>query len=251
MNILFTAAEQEELDCALKAYREISEEMVQAGTDSCNVPGMAFHLTGIGATQACHKVTGEILRGIIRGEPYDIVANIGIAGSYDMEAFPMGSAAIISKEYFGDLGFETNDGFKDLFQCGILGNDGFPYKGGALVRPELPLGHIEEALGKYRNGIGVTVQTVTGDPAKVEGLRKRYAPHIESMEGAAVYYACLQENVPFFELRTVSNAVGERNREKWDIPAALVKLEECCREIMKGIFKQCGYGEREKGDNKN
>lgn len=251
MNILFTAAEQEELDCALKAYREIQEEY-GADIPTCgNAPKISFHLTGIGAVQACHKVTGEILRGIIKGEPYNIVANIGIAGSYDMEAFPMGSAAVISREHFGDLGFGTKEGFKDLFEYGILEENGFPYTAGALARPDLPYSEIEKVLHKYGNGVGVTVQTVTGDPAKVEELRNRYTPHIESMEGAAVYYAAIQENVPFFELRTVSNAVGERNRKNWDIPAALSTLEECCREIMKGIFKQCGYGKSEKGDNKD
>lgn len=251
MNILITAAEQEELDCALRAYREVSGKFEPYAPKGGNIPKMAFHLTGIGATQACHKVTGEILRGIIKGEPYDVVANIGIAGSYDMDAFPIGSAAVISQEHFGDLGFETTDGFRDLFQYGILEKDGFPYTGGALVRQRLPYSHIEKALDRYGNATGVTVQTVTGDPTKVAELCKRFSPHIESMEGAAVYYAALQENVPFFELRTVSNAVGERNRKNWDIPAALEKLEECCREIMKGIFKQCGYGESEKGDNKD
>lgn len=251
MNILFTAAEQEELDCALKAGREILGKYGPDSAAHCNAPKMAFHLTGIGATQACHKVTGEILRGMMRGEPYDLVVNIGIAGSYDMERFPMGSAAVICREYFGDLGFETAGGFKDLFQSGILEEDGFPYTGGALVRPALPYGDIEAVLGRYDNGVGVTVQTVTGDPVKVEALCSKYSPHIESMEGAAVYYAALQENVPFFELRTVSNAVGERNRKNWDIPAALATLEECCRDIMEGILKQCGYGESEKGDNTN
>lgn len=251
MNILFTAAEQEELDCALKAYRGMIEESVADGTNCGNVPKVSFHLTGIGSTQACHKVTSEIFRGLMRGEPYDLVINIGIAGSYNMERFPMGSAAVICREHFGDLGFETADGFRDLFQSGILEEDGFPYTGGALVRPVLPFGEIEKVLDKYDNGVGVTVQTVTGDPVKVEALCNRYSPQIESMEGAAVYYAALQENVPFFELRTVSNAVGERNRKNWDIPAALATLEVCCREIMEGILKQCSYGGSEKGDNKN
>ena len=55
------------------------------------------------------------------------------------------------------------------------------------------------------------------------------------MEGAGVYYAALMENVPFFELRTVSNAVGERDTSKWDSKWALDTLEECCREIFSVI----------------
>ena len=226
MRILFTAAEQEELDCAIRSWGN--------GSDSFETE---FHLTGIGAVQACHKVTGEILRGIIKGKPYSLVVNIGIAGSYNLEKFPIGSAALVSEEHFGDLGFETSDGFKDLFQYGILGKDEFPYTNGALVRPGMQDSRIEEVLKGFNEGIGITVQTVTGDAAKVKALCEKYNPHIESMEGAAVYYAALLEKVPAFEIRTVSNAVGERDKSKWDIPAALHTLEECCRTIMDGLRK--------------
>ena len=228
MNILITAAEQEELDCAIKAYGELKEKLG-------NEIKFHFTLTGIGSTQASHTVTREIYRGMLRNEPFNLVVNIGIAGSYDMNLFPMGSAAIIEKEFFGDLGFETDNGFKDLFQYGILQKIGFPYKDGALVRIESEHNGLEEALAKYSKGIGVTVQTVTGDPQKVEALHKRYNPHIESMEGAAVYFASIHENVPCFELRTVSNAVGERDTKKWNIPAALDTLYKCCCQIFASL----------------
>lgn len=224
MRILFTAAEQEELDCAIKAWENKPDDA-----------DAEFRLTGIGATQACHRVTSELFKGIINGKPYDVVVNIGIAGSYNMEEFPLGSAALIREEHFGDLGFETFNGFKDLFQYGILGKDEFPYTNCALKRPQIPHEKLEKVLGGFKEGIGVTVQTVTGDPVKVNALADKYSPHIESMEGAAVYYAALMENVPVFELRTVSNAVGERDKCKWDIPAAINALEECCRRVVDGL----------------
>lgn len=224
MRILFTAAEQEELDCALRTWK-----YAKGGHEA------EFHLTGIGSAQACHKVTGEILRGIIAGKPYSLVVNIGIAGSYNLEEFPLGSAAIIAQEHFGDLGFETGTGFKDLFQYGILEENDFPYTCRALKRPAMPTEHLENILHGFKEGIGITVQTVTGDPAKVKALYEKYTPHIESMEGAAVYYAALMENVPVFELRSVSNAVGERDKSKWNIPAALQALEECCMKFVEQL----------------
>jgi futalosine hydrolase len=228
MNILIVAAEQEELDFAIAAYNSLKGNLA----DKVSV---TFRLTGIGATQACHTVTREIYLALMEQKPYDFVMDIGIAGSYDMDMFPMGSAAIVREEHFGDLGFETDNGFKDLFQYGILKKDGFPYTDGALKRTALPFPQVERCISRYKEGIGITVQTVTGDPAKVESLVKRYNPHIESMEGAAVYFACIMENVPFFELRTVSNAVGERDMKKWDIPAALATLEKCCMEILEAV----------------
>ena len=44
------------------------------------------------------------------------------------------------------------------------------------------------------------------------------------MEGAALHYVCLHEKIPFLQLRTVSNYVGERNKTKWNIADAFENL---------------------------
>ncbi len=225
MRILVTAAEEQELQRAKRAL-----EMVRGSRD-VNAQ-VEFRLTGIGAVQACHCVTREVVAAAAAGEPYNLVVNLGIAGSYDLDAFPIGSAAVISREHFADLGFGSEEGFSDLFQYGILEKDDFPYTKGALARQLLPYPHIEKVLEKYGAGAGATVQCVTGTQARCNEIVAMYNPQIESMEGAGVYYAALMEKVPFFELRTVSNAVGERDTSKWESKAALDTLEECCREIF-------------------
>ncbi len=225
MRILVTAAEQQELDRALRAY-----DMVKDGL--AGDVDMVFRLTGIGAVNACYCVAREVMNGKLERKPFDLVINIGIAGSYDLDEFPIASAAVISHEYFGDLGFETDKGFADLFRCGVLDKNEFPYTDGALARQLLPYRHIEEALAKYKHGVGVTIQCITGDTARIDELKGLYKPHIESMEGAAVYYAALMEKVPCFELRTVSNVVGERDSRKWKTVEALDTLENCCKEIF-------------------
>lgn len=228
MKILVTAAEEQELRRAERAF-----DMVKKSKDV--KAQVEFRLTGIGAVQACHCVTREVVAAAAAGDPYNLVVNLGIAGSYDLEAFPIGSAAVISREYFADLGFGSEEGFSDLFQYGILEKDGFPYTKGALARQLLPYPHVEKVLEKYGAGAGATVQCVTGTQARCNEIVDMYNPQIESMEGAGVYYAALMEKVPFFELRTVSNAVGERDTSKWESKAALDTLEECCREIFSVI----------------
>ena len=228
MKILVTAAEEQELRRAERAFYMVKKSKdVKAQVE--------FRLTGIGAVQACHCVTREVVAAAAAGEPYNLVVNLGIAGSYDLEAFPIGSAAVISREHFADLGFGSEEGFSDLFQYGILDKDEFPYTNGALARQLLPYPHIEKVLEKYGAGAGATVQCVTGTQARCNEIVDMYNPQIESMEGAGVYYAALMEKVPFFELRTVSNAVGERDTSKWESKAALDTLEECCREIFSVI----------------
>lgn len=229
MRILVTAAEQQEIDCAIRAYDNIQESL------PADVQ-IDFTLTGIGITCACYTVTKGIYTSRMEQNPYNLIINIGIAGSYDLTEFPIGSAAIIEREYFGDLGFDSEDGFEDLFKYGIWEKNQFPYTNGGLDRRALPFKNIEDVLKKYKSGTGVTVQTVTGREAKVMELCKMFSPMIESMEGAAVYYAALMEGIPFFELRTVSNAVGERDTKKWDSKAALNTLHDCCSEIFSALI---------------
>ena len=231
-HILITAAEQEELICAQQAFKAYEAKL---GARNISVD---FMLTGIGTTSTCYRLTKKIMEAANAKKPYSLVINIGIAGSYAFRdsdnspaPFPMGSVAIIEKEYFGDLGFETIFGFQTLFQYDILDADVFPFKGGALHRKPLN-SQMEEFLGQYNKAIGVTVQTVTGNPERTVELRKQFSPHIESMEGAAVYYVCLLEDIPCFELRTVSNEVGERDRNKWNTPLALESLKSA----MTGFF---------------
>ncbi len=230
--ILITAAEPEEIVCAEQAHR-LYEHSIAGKLE------VDFMLTGIGTTSTCYRLTKKLLEASGSGKPYDLVINIGIAGSYSFNdtpetpaLFPMGSTAIISKEYFGDLGFETLFGFQTLFQYEILDADVFPFKGGALRRVKLD-DNIESYLSNYKEGVGVTVQTVTGVPQRKAELMRQFGPHIESMEGAAVYYVCLQENIPFFELRTVSNEVGEKDRTKWNTPMALESLRRAMNEFFK------------------
>ncbi len=230
IRILFTAAEQEELDCAQFAVKN-------GRNIDTNSFSFDFMLTGIGTTSTCYRLTKKLLEAKCNNTPYNLVINIGIAGSFDMDNFPLGAASIIEKEYFGDLGFETMFGFQTLFQYDLLDADSFPYNGGALVlkNMEHPYNQLLDIAPKAS---AITVQTVTGDPNKVEAMYKKFNPQIESMEGAAFYYVCLSEKVNFFELRTVSNRVGERDKSKWNIPLALDTLTRKCTQIVEIVTKK-------------
>lgn len=92
-------------------------------------------------------------------------------------------------------------------------------------------------LKKYGKATAVTVQTVSGLPEKRTQLELGFKPQIESMEGAAFFYVCLLEKVPFVELRSVSNEVGERDRGKWNIPLALSALRESVKELLEALAK--------------
>jgi len=59
-----------------------------------------------------------------------------------------------------------------------------------------------------------------------------FDPVTESMEGAALHYVCLMENVPFVQIRGISNYIGERNKQKWDMMNSIVNLNETLIKII-------------------
>lgn len=224
--ILITSAEEEEIITAKQAFNSLTKEEQE-------LLEVEYMLTGIGTTSTSYRLTKQLGS---TETPYDLVVNTGIAGSFS-EEFPIGAVARIDKEYFGDLGFETFSGFQTLFEYQILDADTFPFKGGALNAPLLG-DRLENALSHIKKASSVTVQTVSGLPEKTDRLRMGFSPQIESMEGAAFFYICLLERVPFIELRSVSNEVGERDRTKWNIPLALENLKKETANLLKALISQ-------------
>lgn len=225
MRILITAAEEEELITARQAFNALTKS-------EQNSLEITYMLTGIGTTSTSYRLTKILNSGT---PPFSLALNIGIAGSFS-ERFPIGSVARVDKEYFGDLGFETYSGFQTLFDYKILDADTHPFRNGALDAPELNR-EVETALKKYGRATAVTVQTVSGLPEKRSQLQLDFKPQIESMEGAAFFYVCILESVPFAEIRSVSNEVGERDRTKWDIPLALSSLREAVKVLLEALAK--------------
>ena len=225
MNILFCAAEQEELDCAkiaLRAYESKIAHKVRVD----------FLLTGIGTTSACYNLTKKIMEERADGTPVSLVVHIGMGGSYNTERFPVGSVARIVKEHHGDLGFMTKDGFKSLFSAKILNANLFPYKEGELVINPLPE-FFEDIFKEYPQATGITTQTVTGENELNRTNRACY--DIENMEGASIFYVCLCESVNLVELRAISNPVGQSDSSKWEVGKALNALEESCRRFFQKL----------------
>ena len=46
------------------------------------------------------------------------------------------------------------------------------------------------------------------------------------MEGAALHYVCLMEKIPFLQIRSISNYVGERNKRNWNMKEAIANLNK-------------------------
>ncbi|MFZ1371603.1 MAG: futalosine hydrolase, partial [Ferruginibacter sp.] len=64
---------------------------------------------------------------------------------------------------------------------------------------------------------------------------KQFKPGIETMEGAALHYVCLQENIPFLQIRSISNYVGERDKIKWKLKEAIENLNTDLIKLINGL----------------
>jgi futalosine hydrolase len=79
-------------------------------------------------------------------------------------------------------------------------------------------------LKNIETASGITVDTASGEQSQIEKRIKMFDADIETMEGAAFFYVCLSEKIPFFEIRTISNYIEPRNKSKWNIPLAIENL---------------------------
>lgn len=74
-------------------------------------------------------------------------------------------------------------------------------------------------IGVAKGPIGTT-STITSTKNRAKLLERRFGVIAEAMEGAATAHVCLLLDVPFLEIRAISNMAGDRSQEGWDIDAA-------------------------------
>jgi futalosine hydrolase len=126
---------------------------------------------------------------------------------------------LVSQDAFGDLGVEKEEEYTTIFDVGLADKNEFPFEDGWLINKNDIFKNPSLTVVK-----GVTVNKVSDDTLQKHQLIQQFNPHVESMEGAALHYVCLQENIPFIQVRAVSNPVGERNKTKWKMKEAIENL---------------------------
>lgn len=213
MQILLTAATPFEVAPTLK-WLEENFRLSEKGVFEKNNLSVFPLITGVGAVATAFQVG----RFLAKYQP-DLALNAGIAGAFDRN-IQLGDVLNVVTERFGDLGVEEADArFTDMFELGLLEKNSPPFINGILHNPAagqasfLPIAH------------GLTVNKVHGSASSIAAVRAKYPDaQVETMEGAAFYYACLLAPVSFLEIRGISNYVEPRNREAWNLPLAINNL---------------------------
>lgn len=209
MRILLVAATAFEIDQFTNSNKDVEVLICGVG-----IPSTIYHL---------------IKR--LSASKYDLVIQAGIAGTFS-EKIKKGEVVLIKKDAFADIGAEENGDFKTIFKLGFADENKFPFRDEWLVNNHE---YIQTTNLKVVNG--VTINRLSDRKKQTLQLQKNFKADIESMEGAALHYVCMQMHAPYLQIRSISNSVGERDKNKWKIKKAVINLNEELINLIQHLTK--------------
>ena len=183
--------------------------------------------TGIGAVNAAHALTCYL-----QGQRPRRVIQVGVGGAYPESGASVGDLALASAEYYGDLGVRTPTGWQDSELIGIPVLEKGRLYFNCFPTDEQWVQRAAAALPEAYIGPFVTVQECAGTDELGMERGRHFGALCENMEGAAVAHLCTLYEVPFAELRTMSNIVEQRTPEQWDVPRAAARAQGAVQQLL-------------------
>jgi len=173
-------------------------------------------ISGIGLTASTYHLARQFAL-----KKYDLVIQAGVAGCFDLR-IPLGAVVAVKQDTIADQSVVELQKLKTLFDLNLVPQDQYPYKKGWLLNTN------KEVLKKTKLKIvkGISVNQISTSKQMIKFYRDVFDPVTESMEGAALHYVCLIENIPFVQIRSISNYIGERNKKKWDMMDSIANLND-------------------------
>jgi len=179
-------------------------------------------ITGIGPINAA-LVFGKVLATFpdLHG-----ALSLGIGGSFDLGEADLGGWAVATEEIWPEIGIKTKECVHAQalgFPQGQTGRDAIwdrmsidPDRNARAMGIRIPESMVRVPF--------ITVAGVTSTTERGLFLQTIYKCGIENMEGFSLGLACATHQLPFLEIRTVSNKVGPRDKETWRIDKAFDRL---------------------------
>lgn len=186
-----------------------------------NHPQVQVLITGVGITAATYHLTKNFCNTRPR-----LVLQAGVAGSFS-ENLSLGEVVAVEKDTLGDLGVLEQNQFRSVFNLGLANLNELPWENGWLVNKSVALKHIP-----FLKVNGVTVNQISTSAETINYYKTKLGATVETMEGAALHYVCLLENLPFLQLRSISNHAGERNKSKWKMKEAIENLNDALLQMI-------------------
>jgi futalosine hydrolase len=219
MNVLIVSATRTEVQPLLDVLENLSQRKENLFYGSYRGNNVSVLLTGVGMVATAYHCAKEIK------EEFDLAINAGICGSFNRN-LELGDVLNVYEDMFSELGAEDGETFLTLEQLGLPG----------ITRIRNSRENFNnEQIHSIPRVTGITVNKTHGSDKSIEAVFSRFHPYVESMEGAAFMFACEQEQIPYLQIRAVSNYVEKRNRENWNISLAVKNLNEKIVGILSGF----------------
>lgn len=192
------------------------EELFNLRDIEVNSQEIDFLVSGLGMVSTAYFLTRQL-----SAADYDLVINIGLAGSFRKD-IAIGTVLRIEEDYFSEIGAEDGENFLTLEEMNM--------KGETYIQNEIDFdSDMLNALPVFK---GITVNTVHGNEISIEKIKQRLQPDVETMEGAAFLMICKKEKTPALQIRSISNYVERRNKDNWNIPLAIQNLHKIVSKIL-------------------
>lgn len=175
---------------------------------------------GVGKVEAALALTRRL-----SAQTPDVIVNFGVAGVFPGAGLKVGDVCLVTQESFADEGLVTEDGFEDLVALKLA--DRVVWDADAVWTRR-----VADLLDDVPQVRGTTVSTISGTDALAKAYANRVRPAVETMEGAAVARVCEAFGVPWVQLRSISNRVGDRANGGWDIRLAKTQLHAAVRRVL-------------------
>jgi len=199
-------------------FFEVESLKLKVESEALNLQPLTFDflITGAGMVATAFAMGKHLAT-----HQYDLAINLGIAGSFSKD-IALGDVVEIVEDTFAELGAEDDEDFITIDKLGF-GESSFR---STYLLP----GHFN-----LRKANAITVNTVHGNEASIRKISNRINAEIESMEGAAFFYACREAGLPCMQIRAVSNYVEKRDRDSWQIGLAIKNLDKFAAEFLKEL----------------
>jgi futalosine hydrolase len=172
--------------------------------DELGLDGTAVELCGFGLAAAGVHAAGAIAR-----HRPDRVILAGLAGTYDGEAAPLGTAVRAG-----------------VVRCVGIG-------AGGRSAAELGFADSDDVTLEDTGPLALSVASASATPAEAgERAVRNPGAVLEEMEGYAVALAATEALVPCLMVRGISNRAGDRDASGWDIRGALAAVREALSTIL-------------------
>ncbi len=218
--ILIVAATLSEVDFLLQnKYSKKSDYLFSIHAFDIDIDLL---ITGVGQTAMAYRLSKQLF-----SQRYNFSLLLGIAGAYSQN-IEIGEVVNVVTERFADLGIVKENEFIDLFDMNLEDANRFPFENKILKNYTLINNKSIENLKEVNDN---TVQCIR--PQVLSFIQKN--TDVESMEGASYAYICALEKIPYAQIRSISNYVGEQNKNNWNIPLAVSKLGRVVEDILQEL----------------